>query len=89
MPQASRRLWSAALALALAAAAVVTWIALPSPVEGVSRATLEPVVERDSIGFNGNTIPDPILDRLAANQVVVLGETHHLREHWALVAALL
>lgn len=79
----------AALGLALAAAAVVSWIALSPPAKGVSRATLEPVVERDSIGFSGSAIPDPVLDRLAANQVVVLGETHHLREHWALVATLL
>lgn len=79
----------AALVLAVVAGAVAVWIELSSSAKGVSRATLQPIVEQDGVGFTGNAIPDPVLDRLAANRVVVLGETHHLREHWAFVAALL
>ncbi|MDH4045994.1 MAG: ChaN family lipoprotein, partial [Gemmatimonadota bacterium] len=47
------------------------------------------MVERDGVAFTGQAIPDPVLDRLAANRVVLLGETHHLREHYEFVAALL
>lgn len=55
----------------------------------VTRGELTAVIERDGVAFEGNAIPGPVLDRLAANRVVVLGETHHLREHWSFVAALL
>lgn len=60
-----------------------------SSVTEIPRAELAPVVERDGIPFEGATIPDVVIDRLAANRVVLLGETHHLREHYAFVAELL
>ena len=50
---------------------------------------LRVVVERDAVVLDGATIPDAVLARLAANRVVLLGETHHLREHWKLTVDLL
>ena len=55
----------------------------------VSRDELAAVVERDAVVFPDSGIPIEVLDRLAVNRVVVLGETHHLREHWAFVGTLL
>jgi hypothetical protein len=55
----------------------------------VTREELVSVTERDGVAFDEETIPAEVLDRLALNQVVVLGETHHLREHWAFVATVL
>jgi hypothetical protein len=60
-----------------------------SSVTQVTAEELAPVVERDAVAFSEQAIPDPVLDRLAAHQVVLLGETHHLREHYEFVAALL
>lgn len=50
---------------------------------------LAPVVSRDGVGYSGSALPEEMLARLASNEVVVLGETHHLREHWEFVAALM
>ncbi len=55
----------------------------------VTRDELGAVVERDGAVFSGSGIPTEVRDRLAANRVVVLGETHHLREHWEFVGTLL
>lgn len=55
----------------------------------VPRSELAAVVERDGVAYPPDTIPDQLLNLLAANQVIVLGETHHLREHWNFVASLL
>jgi erythromycin esterase-like protein len=55
----------------------------------VSRSELAEVVERDGVAYAPETIPDELVDLLAGNQVIVLGETHHLREHWEFVASLL
>ncbi|MDH3261727.1 MAG: hypothetical protein OEM84_12250, partial [Acidimicrobiia bacterium] len=55
----------------------------------VTAAELSAVIERDGVAFTGQAIPDPVLDRLAANRVIVVGETHHLREHYEFMAALL
>lgn len=55
----------------------------------VTRDELAAVVERDGVAFAGETIPDVVLDRMAASRVVILGETHHLREHWDFVAELM
>ena len=55
----------------------------------VTRDELAAVVERDATVFADSEIPSEVLDRLAANRVVVLGETHHLREHWEFVGTLL
>lgn len=54
----------------------------------VSRSELESVVRRDGVAAPAGSIPGEVLDRLAANRVVVLGELHFLREHRELVAEL-
>lgn len=46
-------------------------------------------VERDGVAFDDSSIPGEVINRLAGNEVVLLGETHHLREHWAFVADLM
>lgn len=73
----------AALALALLGAAC------GGPKADVTRDELVDVIERDGVVFTDGTIPRHVVERLAANRVVVLGETHHLREHWAFTAALM
>jgi hypothetical protein len=55
----------------------------------VSTAELEQIVQRDAVSFEPESIPDEVLDRLAANRVVLIGEFHFLREHRELVAGLL
>jgi hypothetical protein len=60
-----------------------------SSTTAVTRAELATVVERDGIPFAGQAPPDQVLDRLALHRVVIVGETHQLREHQEFVAALL
>lgn len=55
----------------------------------VSREELEPIVRRDGIPFDVGAIPDEILDRLASYRVVLVGETHFLKEHRELMIELL
>ena len=55
----------------------------------VTTAELSAVIERDGIAFGAETVPEAVLSRLAANEVILIGETHHLREHYAFVTALL
>jgi hypothetical protein len=55
----------------------------------VSADELSDVVQRDAVVFGVSSIPDAVLDLFDDYQVVLLGETHHLREHWAFVAELL
>jgi hypothetical protein len=55
----------------------------------VTADELSVVLDRDGVAFDGETIPPEVLTQLAANGVVLLGETHHLREHWAFVADLM
>jgi erythromycin esterase-like protein len=69
--------------------AVAMGMAACSEKADVTREELVTVIERDGVAFSGETIPEEVVDRLAMNRVIVLGETHHLREHWAFVAALL
>jgi hypothetical protein len=47
------------------------------------------VVSADGIVFDEAAIPAPVLEWASSNRVVVLGETHLLREHWDFVAELL
>lgn len=77
---------SAAAVVGLTAAIAVAGC---SPTADVTAKELTAVIERDGVPFDGASIPGGVLDRLAANRVVLLGETHHLREHWAFVADLL
>jgi len=55
----------------------------------VSTAELEQIVQRDGVPFDVQSIPDEILDRLASHRVVLVGETHFLREHRELMVELL
>jgi len=50
---------------------------------------LEQIVQRDGVPFDAQAIPDDVLDRLADQRVVVVGETHFLREHRELMVELL
>lgn len=54
----------------------------------VSRTELEAIVLRDGVPSQAGTIPEEVVDTLAANRVVILGEQHFLREHRELVAEL-
>ena len=60
-----------------------------SPTADVTAGELSATIERDGIAFAGSSIPDEVLTLLAENKVVLMGETHHLREHWAFVATLM
>ena len=66
-----------------------TGVAGCSPTADVTADELSAVVARDGVAFGGVMIPTGVLTRLAENRVVLLGETHHLREHWAFVATLM
>jgi hypothetical protein len=54
----------------------------------LERVPLEEVVERDAVPFTATEIPAEVLDRLAGHRLVIVGETHLLREHHAFMAAL-
>jgi hypothetical protein len=58
-------------------------------VSRVSTAELEQIVQRDGVPFETQSIPDEILDRLASHRVVLVGETHFLREHREMMVELL
>jgi hypothetical protein len=60
-----------------------------SPSADVTADELSVVLARNGVVFEGTAIPSGVLSRLADNRVVLLGETHHLREHWAFVAELM
>ncbi|MEJ2735698.1 MAG: hypothetical protein P8189_19405 [Anaerolineae bacterium] len=55
----------------------------------VTTEELQPIVQRDGVPFDMESIPDQVLDRLASHRVVLVGETHFLREHRELIAELL
>ena len=55
----------------------------------VSTEELQEIVRRDGVPFDAQSIPDEVLDSLASYRVVLVGETHFLREHRELVVALL
>jgi len=55
----------------------------------VERSDLVAVVDRDAIAFDASALPTAWVDALAANRVVLVGETHGLIEHGELVVALL
>jgi hypothetical protein len=54
----------------------------------VTRADLQAIIMDDAVAYEGNSIPEGVLDNLAQNRVVILGEAHFLREHRQLVAEL-
>lgn len=59
-----------------------------SDLTGVAPPELERVVARDAISFPAQSLPAAVLDRLAPHKLVVVGETHHLRDHYELMAEL-
>jgi hypothetical protein len=68
---------------------VVAGVAGCAPTSDVTVDELSAAVVRDGVAFDGEMIPAEVVARLAENRVVVLGETHHLREHWEFVATLM
>lgn len=77
------------LAMVMAASAGLAAVAAGcSSVGEVSRADLAAVIERDAVPFVGQAIPAAVLDRLAPHRLVIIGETHLLREHNEMMAAL-
>lgn len=71
--------WTKPGMAAWASIALLTLVAGCGAKADVTRTELVTVIERDGVAFDGTRLPDAVLDRLAANRVVVLGETHHLR----------
>jgi hypothetical protein len=73
-------------------AAVLLGLAMSVPTSDafpeVSEMELARIVERDSIPFTGTNIPPELLEFLAPHKVIILGETHFLREHFEVLAAL-
>ena len=55
----------------------------------VSTAELEQIVQRDSVPFVMESIPAAVLNRLASQRVVLVGELHFLREHRELMVQFL
>lgn len=68
---------------------LVVLAACSSATADVTAAELKAVVEADAVVIDDGTIPGSVVDRLAEKQVVLLGETHHLREHWEFVSRLM
>jgi len=69
--------------------AILAALACSSPTADVTATELRAVIEAEAIVFENPTVPGPVIGRLAENRVILLGETHHLREHWELVATLM
>jgi len=55
----------------------------------VSTSELQEIVHEDAVPFEPGSIPDEVVYRLASNRVVLVGETHFLREHREFMAELL
>jgi hypothetical protein len=55
----------------------------------ISTEELAEIVQRDAVPFEAGSIPNEVLDRLASYRVVLVGETHFLREHRELMVELL
>lgn len=73
------------------AAGRLTFLALLfgcSGVTEVSTADLAQAVARDGVPFDGPAIPSAVVDRLAAHKLILVGETHWLREHRVFMAEL-
>jgi hypothetical protein len=70
-------------------AIVVMAVAGCAAAADVTTDELSAVVERDGVAWDSSSVPDGVLGRLGQHRVVLLGETHHLREHWAFVATLM
>jgi len=69
-------------------AAALAAMACGTTPTGPPESVLVPIVQADGIPFDGQAIPDHVLDRLGQSRVVIVGETHHLAEHRQWMAAL-
>ena len=83
-----RMRWHLLFALAIVAIIVGGYFVWDRATQ-VSAAELQQIVQRDAVPFDVQAIPDEVLDQLATNLVVLVGESHFLREHRELVAELL
>ncbi|HEX6301398.1 MAG TPA: hypothetical protein VF148_13100 [Acidimicrobiia bacterium] len=54
----------------------------------VTRGEMVELVQTEAKAFPDLNLPPEVLGHLASHRVVVLGETHRLREHWAFLATL-
>ncbi len=54
----------------------------------VSREEMVQLVQTKAVAFSDLNLSSEILEDLASHRVVVLGETHRLREHWEFLAML-
>jgi hypothetical protein len=77
------------LSLTTVILAVVCMVTSCSLLPEVTTEELEQIVQRDGVPFEAGSIPDEVLDRLASHRVVLVGETHFLREHRELMVELL
>lgn len=78
-----------AVGVMVAASAVFGGYFLWERTSRVSEAGLERIVQRDGMPFDLGSIPDEVLERLASSRVLVVGETHFLREHREFMSELL
>ena len=67
---------------------VLAFLAACSAEREVSREEMAPLIQTKADAFPDLNLPSQILEDLASHRVVVLGETHRLREHWEFVATL-
>jgi hypothetical protein len=77
------------LSCSMVVLAVVTLTTSCSLLPQVSTEELQQIVRRDGMPFDVRAIPVEVLDRLASHRVVLVGETHFLREHRELIVELL
>lgn len=54
----------------------------------VSREEMVQLIQTTAVAFSDLNLSSEILEDLASHRVVVLGETHRLREHWQFLATL-
>jgi hypothetical protein len=55
----------------------------------INRTELVPIVARDSVPFDLELIPAEVIDRLSDYQVIIVGETHLIREQQQFTAGLI
>jgi hypothetical protein len=91
-PRSTRRAAPVALLVSLLALSLLALSLLggcgPDLRGTVSAERLRPVVERDLLVFDVRSLPSEMLDRLAASDVLVVGEFHGITEHDAFVGEL-
>jgi hypothetical protein len=68
----------------------IAWLLIAScgATPEVSREEVAQLIQTEAVAFPNLSLPSEVLDDLASHRVVVLGETHRLREHWEFLAML-